>query len=158
MLLIRIVFYLFIFFNFMVSAYGRDMEEDIITDTSGHFKKMLVVLIQVSVLDKHYYYSSKGQIYPLVGNKIGVCTHISRLISSNFLFCLMILGDQRWVGGGGCRLGAAGCTSEDCITFMMYIHLTSNLIINMWSNKVKYVKNEIILYFRIWSHTFYLHV
>uniref|UniRef100_A0A8C7ZK16 Annexin n=1 Tax=Oryzias sinensis TaxID=183150 RepID=A0A8C7ZK16_9TELE len=27
-------------------AYGRDMEEDIITDTSGHFKKMLVVLIQ----------------------------------------------------------------------------------------------------------------
>lgn len=35
----------------MVSAYGRDMEEDIITDTSGHFKKMLVVLIQVSVLE-----------------------------------------------------------------------------------------------------------
>lgn len=29
-------------------AYGRDIEEDIITDTSGHFKKMLVVLLQVS--------------------------------------------------------------------------------------------------------------
>uniref|UniRef100_A0AAQ4RX61 Annexin n=1 Tax=Gasterosteus aculeatus aculeatus TaxID=481459 RepID=A0AAQ4RX61_GASAC len=27
-------------------AYGRDMEEDIIADTSGHFKKMLVVLLQ----------------------------------------------------------------------------------------------------------------
>uniref|UniRef100_A0A8D3DDN2 Annexin n=1 Tax=Scophthalmus maximus TaxID=52904 RepID=A0A8D3DDN2_SCOMX len=27
-------------------AYGRDMEEDIIMDTSGHFKKMLVVLLQ----------------------------------------------------------------------------------------------------------------
>uniref|UniRef100_A0A7N8X6T3 Annexin n=1 Tax=Mastacembelus armatus TaxID=205130 RepID=A0A7N8X6T3_9TELE len=27
-------------------AYGRDMEEDIITDTSGHFKKMLIVLLQ----------------------------------------------------------------------------------------------------------------
>uniref|UniRef100_A0A8C7ZMB1 Annexin n=1 Tax=Oryzias sinensis TaxID=183150 RepID=A0A8C7ZMB1_9TELE len=30
----------------MVAAYKDDMEEDIITDTSGHFKKMLVVLIQ----------------------------------------------------------------------------------------------------------------
>ncbi|KAM9849908.1 annexin A6 isoform 1-T1 [Aulostomus maculatus] len=27
-------------------AYGRDMEEDVIADTSGHFKKMLVVLLQ----------------------------------------------------------------------------------------------------------------
>ncbi|XP_064182481.1 annexin A6 [Anguilla rostrata] len=27
-------------------AYGRDMEEDIVGDTSGHFKKMLVVLLQ----------------------------------------------------------------------------------------------------------------
>ncbi|XP_060935238.1 annexin A6 isoform X1 [Limanda limanda] len=27
-------------------AYGRDMEEDIVMDTSGHFKKMLVVLLQ----------------------------------------------------------------------------------------------------------------
>uniref|UniRef100_A0A3Q1H7Y3 Annexin n=1 Tax=Anabas testudineus TaxID=64144 RepID=A0A3Q1H7Y3_ANATE len=27
-------------------AYGRDMEEDVIGDTSGHFKKMLVVLLQ----------------------------------------------------------------------------------------------------------------
>ncbi|XP_046715444.1 annexin A6 isoform X3 [Silurus meridionalis] len=27
-------------------AYGRDMEEDIIEDTSGHFKKMLVALLQ----------------------------------------------------------------------------------------------------------------
>ncbi|KAK0151511.1 Annexin A6 [Merluccius polli] len=27
-------------------AYGRDMEEDVIRDTSGHFKKMLVVLLQ----------------------------------------------------------------------------------------------------------------
>lgn len=29
-------------------AYGGDMEEDIIADTSGHFKKMLIVLLQVS--------------------------------------------------------------------------------------------------------------
>ncbi|XP_059202105.1 annexin A6 isoform X1 [Centropristis striata] len=27
-------------------SYGRDMEEDVIADTSGHFKKMLVVLLQ----------------------------------------------------------------------------------------------------------------
>ncbi|KAK2903961.1 annexin A6 isoform X2 [Channa argus] len=27
-------------------VYGRDMEEDVIADTSGHFKKMLVVLLQ----------------------------------------------------------------------------------------------------------------
>uniref|UniRef100_A0A3B3U7D0 Annexin n=1 Tax=Poecilia latipinna TaxID=48699 RepID=A0A3B3U7D0_9TELE len=27
-------------------AYGRDIEEDVIADTSGHFKKMLVVLLQ----------------------------------------------------------------------------------------------------------------
>lgn len=31
-------------------AYGRDMEEDIVGDTSGHFKKMLVALLQVSEL------------------------------------------------------------------------------------------------------------
>lgn len=34
------------------SAYGRDIEEDIIADTSGHFKKMLVVLLQVSALKR----------------------------------------------------------------------------------------------------------
>lgn len=28
-------------------AYDRDIEEDIIADTSGHFKKMLIVLLQV---------------------------------------------------------------------------------------------------------------
>lgn len=28
-------------------AYGRDIEEVVIADTSGHFKKMLVVLLQV---------------------------------------------------------------------------------------------------------------
>lgn len=28
--------------------YDGDIEEDIITDTSGHFKKMLIVLLQVS--------------------------------------------------------------------------------------------------------------
>lgn len=31
-------------------AYGRNMEEDVIGDTSGHFKKMLVVLLQVGYL------------------------------------------------------------------------------------------------------------
>ncbi len=30
------------------TAYGRDLEEDVIGDTSGHFKKMLIVLLQVS--------------------------------------------------------------------------------------------------------------
>ncbi|XP_077589014.1 annexin A6 isoform X1 [Stigmatopora nigra] len=29
-------------------AYGRNMEEDVISDTSGHFKKMLVVLLQAA--------------------------------------------------------------------------------------------------------------
>jgi len=29
-------------------AYGSDIEEDITADTSGHFKKMLIVLLQVS--------------------------------------------------------------------------------------------------------------
>jgi len=33
---------------FVFTAYGRDIEESIIADTSGHFKKMLVVLLQVS--------------------------------------------------------------------------------------------------------------
>ncbi|XP_069052262.1 annexin A6 isoform X1 [Lepisosteus oculatus] len=32
--------------NAYKDAYGRDIEEDIIADTSGHFKKMLVVLLQ----------------------------------------------------------------------------------------------------------------
>lgn len=32
-------------------AYGTDIEEDIIGDTSGHFKKMLVVLLQVNLRD-----------------------------------------------------------------------------------------------------------
>lgn len=40
----------FVLFFMSSPAYGRDMEEDIVGDTSGHFKKMLVALLQVSKL------------------------------------------------------------------------------------------------------------
>lgn len=51
------------------SAYGRDIEEDIIADTSGHFKKMLIVLLQVSSLSCWYYHTvsqCKCSGYPTV--------------------------------------------------------------------------------------------
>lgn len=35
----------------VLPAYGTDIEEDVTGDTSGHFKKMLVVLLQVNSRD-----------------------------------------------------------------------------------------------------------
>uniref|UniRef100_A0A8C2ZK39 Annexin n=1 Tax=Cyclopterus lumpus TaxID=8103 RepID=A0A8C2ZK39_CYCLU len=42
-------------------AYGIDIEEDITTDTSGHFKKMLVVLLQRSIQSTDLYAAGEEQ-------------------------------------------------------------------------------------------------
>lgn len=41
------------------SAYGQDIEEDVIADTSGHFKKMLIVLLQVISMRNCQYESNE---------------------------------------------------------------------------------------------------
>ena len=49
------------------SAYGSDIEEDVTGETSGHFKKMLVVLLQVSEC-----YASSGSNMILLFERLSI--------------------------------------------------------------------------------------
>uniref|UniRef100_A0A8C2ZMJ4 Annexin n=1 Tax=Cyclopterus lumpus TaxID=8103 RepID=A0A8C2ZMJ4_CYCLU len=69
-------------------AYGIDIEEDITTDTSGHFKKMLVVLLQVNFGCLKHFYTSFSFIHHLI-----LCILTSQWGTDEAKF-IMILGNR----------------------------------------------------------------